>query len=159
MVPRSLWLELKIPPLVVLAVMALAMWASDLLSPELSISVHAAVRLVAAPGIALCGALVSLAGVLAFRKAGTTVNPLTPQSVSSFVAGGIYRYSRNPMYLGFLLALTGLALFLGNVLGAIFPILFVIYINRFQIAPEEDFLAAHFGAAYRTYCESVPRWI
>lgn len=159
MAPRSHWLELKIPPLVVLAVMALAMWASSLIFPELSIPVHAAVRLVAAPGVALCGALVSLVGVLAFRHAGTTVNPLTPQSVSSFVAGGIYRYSRNPMYLGFLLALTGLALLIGNVLGATFPILFVLYMNRLQIAPEEDFLTTRFGAAYQTYCESVPRWI
>lgn len=159
MAPRSQWLELKIPPLAVLAVMALVMWASSLLFPALAIPMHATVRLGAAPGIALCGVLVSLAGVLAFRKAETTVNPLTPQSVSSFVAGGIYRYSRNPMYLGFLLALTGLALFIGNVLGAVFPVLFVRYMNRFQIAPEEDFLVARFGGAYRTYCKSVPRWI
>jgi protein-S-isoprenylcysteine O-methyltransferase Ste14 len=159
MAPRSRWLDLKIPPVLVLAVMALAMSASGLLFPALSIPLHASVRLAAASGIALCGALACLAGVLAFRKAGTTVNPLTPQSVSCFVAGGIYRYSRNPMYLGFLLTLTGLALYLGNALGAIFLILFVLYMNRFQIAPEEDFLAARFGAAYRTYCESVPRWI
>lgn len=159
MAPRTRWLELKIPPIAVLAGMALATWTSGRLFPELSIPVHDAVRLVVAPGIALCGALVSLAGVLAFRKAGTTVNPLTPQSVSSFVAEGIYRYIRNPMYLGFLLALTGLALFLGNALGAIFPILFVLYMNRFQIAPEEDALAERFGEVYRIYCKSARRWI
>ena len=159
MTTRTQWLKLKMPPLLVMAVMALGMWTGSVVFPALSISLPAWMRWIAAPAVALFGALVSLAGVLAFRQAGTTVKPLAPDSVSRFVAGGIYRYSRNPMYLGFLLTLTGLALYLGNALGAIFLILFVLYMNRFQIAPEEDFLAARFGAAYRTYCESVPRWI
>lgn len=159
MTTRTQCLELKVPPLMVLALMALAMLASDFLLPALAIPPHAVVRHVAAPGIALCGALVSLAGVLAFRKSGTTINPLTPQSVTRFVGSGVYRYSRNPMYLGFLLTLAGLALFLGNALGMIFPVLFVLYMNRFQISPEESILAARFGSAYQTYCDSTPRWI
>ena len=63
------------------------------------------------------------------------------------------------MYLGFALALTGFALFLAHAGGALFPLLFVLYMNRFQIAPEEAFLAARFGAAFRAYCATVPRWI
>ncbi len=63
------------------------------------------------------------------------------------------------MYLGFLLILAGQAVFLGNVLGAMSPVLFVLYMNRFQIAPEEEVLAARYGAAYLAYRETVPRWI
>lgn len=159
MAVRVLWLRLRVPPLAVAAAMALAIWASDRLFPELSIPVHDAARLLAAPGIALCGVMVSLSAVLEFRKAGTTVNPLAPESVSSFVIGGVYRWSRNPMYLGFLLILAGQAVFLGNVLGAMSPVLFVLYMNRFQIAPEEEVLAARYGAAYLAYRETVPRWI
>ena len=159
MTTRTQWLKLKMPPLLVMAVMALGMWTGSVVFPALSISLPAWMRWIAAPAVALFGALVSLAGVLAFRQAGTTVNPLAPDSVSRFVAGGIYRYSRNPMYLGFALALTGFALFLAHAGGALFPRLFVLYMNRFQIAPEEAFLAARFGAAFRAYCATVPRWI
>ncbi len=159
MKPNLQWLELKVPPLLVMAVMAVAMWAGSTMFPGLSVTLPSGLKGFAASGIALCGALVSLAGVLAFRRAGTTVNPLTPKSASHFVAGGIYRYSRNPMYLGFLLVLAGFALFLAHALGALFPFLFVLYMNRFQIAPEEAFLATRFGEAFRTYCAAVPRWI
>jgi protein-S-isoprenylcysteine O-methyltransferase Ste14 len=113
----------------------------------------------AASVLALAGAAVAVLGVLSFRQAGTTVNPTRPQSTSSLVSTGIYRYSRNPMYLGFLLALLGWAAHLAS-LTALAPVAaFVAYMDRFQIAPEERALLALFGDEFAAYMRKVRRWI
>jgi len=100
-----------------------------------------------------------LAGVYEFQKAKTTLNPTTPAATSSVVASGIYRVSRNPMYVGFLLALTGWAIFLSHPLPFLLLPAFVAYMNRFQISPEERVLSAKFGDEYDTYKQSVRRWL
>jgi len=100
-----------------------------------------------------------LAGVYEFQKAKTTLNPTTPAATSSVVASGIYRVSRNPMYVGFLLVLTGWAIFLSHPLPFLLLPAFVAYMNRFQISPEERVLSAKFGDEYDTYKQSVRRWL
>lgn len=151
------WLELKIPPLAVLLVFAVAMLGLSYALPELSRS------LVSAPAIALalaaCGALVAAAGVVAFRQQRTTVNPLTPGASSSVVSAGVYRLSRNPMYLGFLLALAGWAVYLSNVAAALLLPAFVAYMNQYQIKPEEHALLAKFGPEFAQYMSRVRRWV
>lgn len=89
-------------------------------------------------GFALAGTgiLFALAGIIAFRKAKTTVNPTQPVNTSVMVASGVYRLSRNPMYLGLLLVLAGWSAVLSHVLAFLFLPIFVAYINRFQITPE-----------------------
>jgi protein-S-isoprenylcysteine O-methyltransferase Ste14 len=109
--------------------------------------------------IAVVGAMVCVAGVLSFRRARTTVNPLKPESATSLVIVGIYRYSRNPMYLGFLCGLLAWALVLGSLLALLGLPLFVIYMNRFQIGPEEQSLAKLFGSEYHQYRLKVRRWL
>jgi len=94
-----------------------------------------------------------------FQKAKTTFNPLKPDAASSLVASGIYRVSRNPMYVGFLLVLTGWAMWLSHPLPFLFLPIFVGYMNRFQISPEERVLSAKFGEEYDTYKQSVRRWL
>lgn len=116
-------------------------------------------RVLVAAGCAVAGAVVALAGVVAFRKARTTVNPATPAASSTVVASGIYRRSRNPMYLGLLLVLAGWSLHLSHVLAMLFLPAFVLYMNRFEIVPEERALAAKFGARYDAYMRQVRRWI
>jgi protein-S-isoprenylcysteine O-methyltransferase Ste14 len=150
-------LELKIPPLALLAVFALAMWLQASLTPGLSVQFPGQLALAAVLTIA-AGAITS-AGVLAFRRAHTTVNPTTPESSSSVVSTGIYAYSRNPMYLGFVLLLLALAALLGNVLALFWLPLFIAYMNRYQITPEERALQANFGSDYSAYLASVRRWI
>ncbi|WP_273023120.1 isoprenylcysteine carboxylmethyltransferase family protein [Rheinheimera sp.] len=150
-------LELKIPPLVLVALFALAMWLLTLVVP--AVTLPAVWHLVLAGIFAISGAGVALAGVLAFRRANTTVDPRVPQQSSSLVIRGIYRYSRNPMYLGFLLLLLALACCLMNVAAIALLPLFVLYMNRFQIVPEERFLLQKFGADYQAYCERVRRWL
>ena len=94
-----------------------------------------------------------------FKKAHTTVNPLNPEACSTLVDTGIYRYSRNPMYLALLLALAGWGIFLGNFYALVLTIAFVLYMNRFQIRPEEKALEALFGTGFLEYRRSVRRWL
>ena len=114
---------------------------------------------VLAVAAAVAGAVISIAGVLQFRRARTTVNPMTPEASSSLVAAGIYRWTRNPMYLGFLVALIGMALWLASPVSLLVLPFFVLYMNRFQIVPEERALAARFGASFEQYRRSVRRWL
>ena len=117
-------LELKIPPVLLVMLFALAMWLLAQWFPPLALP--ELWRLILAIGFAGAGVVVALSGVLAFRRANTTVDPRVPQQSSSLVIRGIYRYSRNPMYLGFLLLLTALACYLMNGVAFILLPLFVL---------------------------------
>lgn len=110
-------------------------------------------------GLAAIGVGVAVAGVVSFRLAKTTVNPLKPATASSLVVSGIYRLTRNPMYLGAFIVLIGWAVFLANALAFLFSVTFVLYLSRFQIAPEERALASLFGPEFTAYCARVRRWI
>jgi protein-S-isoprenylcysteine O-methyltransferase Ste14 len=150
-------LELKIPPLALMVLFALVMWLLAQVIPPFALP--GVVGLVLAGGFASAGAVVALLGVLAFRRADTTVDPRVPQQTSSLVIRGIYRYSRNPMYVGFLLLLTAWACYLMSAAALILLPLFVLYMNRFQIVPEERYLKQKFGADYQAYTEQVRRWL
>lgn len=150
-------LELKIPPVVLVILFAVAMWRLAQWVPPLMQQVMW--HIVLAGIFAIGGIAVALAGVLAFRRAKTTVDPRVPQQSSSLVIRGIYRYSRNPMYVGFLLLLAALGCYLMNAAAFALLPLFVWYMNRFQIAPEERHLLQKFGADYQAYCEKVRRWL
>jgi protein-S-isoprenylcysteine O-methyltransferase Ste14 len=150
-------LELKIPPLLLVALFALAMWLQASLTPALSFSWPGQTLL--AGVLALFACSIVGAGVLAFRRAQTTVDPRTPSASSSVVGHGIYGYTRNPMYVGFAGLLLALAVLLGNLLALLWLPLFVAYINRYQIIPEERALQAKFAAEYSAYKARVRRWI
>lgn len=150
-------LELKVPPLVVVLLIAGAMWFAAKELPSLAFSLpwrHGLAATISGGGI-----LVMLAGLYEFQKARTTFNPMTPDAASSVVTSGIYCVSRNPMYLGFLLVLIGWAIFLSHVLPFLFLSVFVAYMNRFQISPEERVLSAKFGEGYDRYKQAVRRWL
>ena len=152
------FLELKIPPLLLMLLFALAMWLLAPLTTPLSAPL-ALYTTVLALCLAMTGIAVALAGVLAFRRVKTTVDPRLPQQSSSLVLVGIYRYSRNPMYLGFLLLLAAFACYLQSLLALAFLPLFVLYLNQFQIKPEEHLLQQKFGPAYQIYLQNVRRWL
>ena len=150
-------LELKVPPPVVGLCLALLMWLSSLLVPPLQVPFG--VRLAAALSLAAIGQSISIAGMVAFRRARTTINPFKPNASSSLVRDGIYRFTRNPMYVGMLLTLLGWAVFLASLSAFVFVPLFVLYINRFQIQPEERALSSLFAAEYTAYKGQVRRWL
>jgi len=107
----------------------------------------------------VAGAAFDLSGLLAFRASRTTINPLQPQRASALVVGGVYRFTRNPMYVGMALFLLAWAVYLSAVLPFLGPLLFALYITRFQIQPEERVLKALFGAGYLAYAARVRRWL
>lgn len=150
-------LELKIPPVALVILTALAMWGTTSIAPSIELPFVA--RFITACALIWVGAGISLAGVLSFRRAKTTVNPTKPGSASTLVCSGIYGATRNPMYLGFLLILFGWAAFLSNGAALIGPFAFVLYMNRFQITPEERSLATLFGAEFSAYKDNVRRWL
>jgi protein-S-isoprenylcysteine O-methyltransferase Ste14 len=150
-------LELKIPPPAVALALALLMWltAGVAVSAQVSGGAHVA----AALALLCIGQGISIAGMVAFRRAKTTVNPIKADKASSLVTQGVYRFTRNPMYLGLLLTLLAWAVYLRSPMAALWVIPYVLYINRFQIAPEERILLSLFGQAYTAYAARVRRWI
>jgi protein-S-isoprenylcysteine O-methyltransferase Ste14 len=150
-------LELKIPPLALVLLFAVMMWLLSVFVPPLALALPW--RTTLALLFSIAGFAIALAGVLEFRLAKTTVNPLTPETASAMVTTGIYRFSRNPMYLGLLFALIAWAVWLSHLLAFALLPLFVLYMNRFQIEPEERALSAKFGGYFRDYGRSVRRWV
>ena len=150
-------LELKLPPPVVMVLTGLAMWLLAAWLPAFDFEAPA--REVLAFALVAVGLASGVAGILAFRRVGTTVHPQRPHTSTTVVHAGIYRFSRNPMYLGLLLVLAGFAVVLANLLAFALLPLFVAWMNRFQIGPEERALSAKFGAAYDGYRARVRRWL
>ena len=150
-------LELRVPPPAVAVVVAILMWLAAQLFPALDFQLPAGGILAVA--LVVSGVLIGITAFVQFRRAGTTPDPRTPQDTAKLVVNGVYRFSRNPMYLGDVLILAGWTLWLANALAFVGPPLFIAYIDRFQILPEESALAARFGAAYAEYCRTVRRWL
>ena len=150
-------LEVKVPPPAVAAIATIAMWGISLAVPLLQIPT--ALRLAAATAILLAGLVFSAAGVLSFRRARTTINPTKPEAASSLVSSGIYRVTRNPMYVGLSLVLVAWAVFLSSAWALLGPVAFMLYIGRFQIEPEERALSSLFGSEYAAYQAKVRRWL
>ena len=150
-------LELKLPPPAVFLITGLAMWGLARALPWAAFDLPARLPLVIV--LAGLGALLGLACILCFWKARTTVDPRKPHEASAFVCSGPYRLSRNPMYACLLIWLLAWGIFLSNAV-AFLPIpVFVAYLNRFQILPEEQALAEKFGPAFEAYKRNVRRWL
>lgn len=150
-------LELKIPPLLFALLIAFLMWVISLVTPSLDMPTP--YRLGVAITIAVMGITFVVAGAISFRLARTTINPTKPELASSLVNVGIYRFTRNPMYVGFLIALIAWAVFLTAPWTLVGPLAFFFYIDRFQIIPEEKALLGIFGAEYAAYRTKVRRWL
>ena len=150
-------LELRIPPPVVALVLALLMWLTADVAGLVQVS--SAARVLCALALLFIGQGISIAGMVAFRRAKTTVNPIKASSASSLVTRGVYGFTRNPMYLGLLLTLAAWAVFLASPFAVLWIAVYVAYITRFQITPEERVLSALFGDAYGAYKERVRRWV
>ena len=150
-------LELKIPPVAQFVAIAFGMWVIAKYTPSLSIDIPARGVLVV---VFIClGGFFAIPAVSAFRSADTTVDPRCPEKASRLIVKGVYRYSRNPMYLGLLCLLIAWALYLSDVLGFVGLPLFVLSMNHLQIRQEEQAMEARFGDDYRAYRKSVRRWI
>ena len=150
-------LELKLPPVAQFLIVVAGMWLLAKYVPALSLDIPARRSLVV---LFFClGGIVAVPAIMAFRSASTTVDPRRPDKATRLVVSGVYRYSRNPMYLGLLFLLIAWALYLSNLAAFAGLAAFVLIMNRLQIQPEEAAMEARFGDEFRTYRESVRRWL
>lgn len=150
-------MKTRIPPPIIMLLAALVMWALHRWMPLAQWIDHPWNRLGWLPVLAGIG--IAVAAIGRFQQAHTTVNPREPHTASSLVTDGVFRLSRNPMYLGLLLVLIGWALYLGSTSPWIVPPLFVMVVTVLQIIPEEQALEKLFGEAYHDYRQHVMRWI
>ncbi|MGB2882614.1 methyltransferase family protein [Candidatus Aalborgicola defluviihabitans] len=132
-------------------------WILAHLTPGLSYLVPARIPIIVL--LVLIGLALDISGLMSFRKAKTTFNPLAPGRSKSIVQNGPYQFTRNPMYLGMFFNLLGLCVYFENPLTLVAVVVFVAYITRFQIIPEERILLAKFGDSYAQYTRSVRRWL
>lgn len=150
-------LKLKIPPAVVTIIFAFVMWIMDnyihFNGTDFRGPLWLAVSFFAA------GVIIGLVGLVQFYRKSTSINPHKPDSASSLVDSGIYRFSRNPMYVALLMILISYGIYLGDILAILISPLFVLYMNYFQIIPEEKVLQQKFGEEFEKYRSKVRRWI
>lgn len=151
------FLELLIPPPAVLAIFVVAVWFASLYAPLVHIPFPGQ-RIVAVTAMAL-GVCVALLGVVEFKRARTTINPMAPNATTAIVSTGIYKVSRNPMYLGLALVALGIAIWSAALIGYLLVGVFCAYLTRFQIIPEERVLLERFGTEFDQYRRTVRRWI
>ena len=151
------FLEHKIPPPAVGLGIGVLMWTLASLAPPLEVPFG--VRLGVGLALLVVGQAIAIAGMVSFRRAKTTINPIRINTASSLVSSGVFKVTRNPRYLGLAITLLGWAAYLASWPALLGVPLFVLYINRFQIAPEERVMASLFGADYAAYKDKVRRWI
>lgn len=150
-------LEARIPPPLVGLIMGAMAWlCSSAFAPT---TIPAPIRLAAAIALVLAGLALAGAGARTVRRAKSTLNPVKPETATALVTHGIYNHTRNPMYLGMAAWLLGWSAWLGTAAGLIGAPLFVLYMNRFQIRPEERALGRLFGAEFSAYQSRVRRWL
>ena len=152
-------LENKIPPPLICLITGALMWGLSHLGVGPIVQVDREVTLNGAGIFGALGLFFLAAGFLSFSKAGTTIDPVQIDRASALVTGGIFRFTRNPMYVGFTSLLIALAVTLAAPVTLLGPLFFVVYIHRFQIVPEERFMIRKFGQPYDDYTKQVRRWI
>lgn len=150
-------LQLKVPPVVVTLLFGLLIWLAARILP--GPVCHGLACTVVAGVLGCLGGAIAVGGVWQFRRARTTVHPLRPETATTLVTFGVYRFTRNPMYLGLLLGLFGWAILLGQPAALLLAAGYVPVMNRLQIVPEEQALRTRFGAAFSDYQTRVRRWL
>lgn len=150
-------LSLKIPPVALGIISILLIYICYRVVPLYQISfLYQKILAISFIGM---GIVIALFGMVSFIRMGTTVDPRSPEDANALVAIGMYRYSRNPMYLGLLLVITGMAIYWGALSSILVILLFIGYMNKYQIAPEEAALREKFGDRFIEYTQRGRRWI
>jgi protein-S-isoprenylcysteine O-methyltransferase Ste14 len=150
-------LELKVPPDVVWLAVGVTMWLASKVTPGLTVPLP--LRLIVAGLCVALGVGLVVGARVMLDRAHTTWHPTEPERTTSLVSGGVFRFSRNPTYLGMLLVLVGWGVVLANPLAFVLAAIFALWMSRFQIRPEERVLSALLGQEYRDYASRVRRWV
>jgi protein-S-isoprenylcysteine O-methyltransferase Ste14 len=148
-------METKIPPPIVTLIFGFAIYLSRKIFPEIEIQYSSFFGIF----LLLLGFFILISAVKLFRNDKTTVNPLSPEQATKLVTNGIFKLSRNPMYLGMALILASVAVFFNIIGGIISMALFCLYITKFQIIPEEKAMKDLFAQDFEQYMQATRRWI
>ena len=146
---------IKIPPPLIVLVLIVSIYFSSKKIDLINIPLQLEISIF----ILSAGILIFINPVLQFIKSKTTVNPIQFEEVNKLVTSGIFKYSRNPMYLGLLMIVISSSIFYLNIYSILTPLFFYLWINRFQIKREEIFLTEKFGKEYLSYKKMTRRWI
>jgi protein-S-isoprenylcysteine O-methyltransferase Ste14 len=144
------------PPLILLAVLVLGLWLDYLVPLNVIDALPRVLRLVVGLLLFLFGASFPIRVRRAFEAAGTNIRP--DQPTNAIVTTGLFAHARNPVYLGGLIAILGLALMLGSDWMVILIVPAVLVLHYGVVLREERYLEAKFGAPYLAYKQSVPRY-
>ncbi|MEC7774430.1 MAG: isoprenylcysteine carboxylmethyltransferase family protein [Pseudomonadota bacterium] len=145
----------KIPPPIVTLFFGLCIYFSKSFFPEFSFSILSSLSIISF----IVGISVLVTAIISFKNHETTINPISIEKASSLVVTGIFKYSRNPMYLGMSFILLGLTLKFNLIGGLIFTGLFMLFITIFQIKPEESAMEKLFDQEWKDYVCNVRRWL
>lgn len=151
-------LETRIPPPVLALLSCVVCWALSFLDRPVGFLNNGQTQLVALAS-ALIGVGLALDALGGFAKRKTTINPHHPERTTGLVTAGVYRFTRNPMYLGLAFVSLAVPLLLSTVVGLLGPVLLVAVLTRLQIIPEERQLSELFGAEYTAYKSKTRRWL
>ena len=148
-------MKTKIPPPILALIMIGSIYLSSLLIVPITFNYQGSLSVL----VLIMGLACVLPSFRLFARYKTTITPLKPSDATALVTEGMYRYSRNPMYLGLLLLTISSTIWFGTWLGIIINIVFIFLINFLQIIPEEEALLTIFGEEYEEYKKNVRRWI
>jgi protein-S-isoprenylcysteine O-methyltransferase Ste14 len=150
-------LELLIPPDVIWVAIAVLMWLAS--RGTAAFGAEAPLRRPLALVLIVAGSWLIVSARVALDRAGTTWHPTEPGRTTALVTSGVYRFSRNPTYLGMQVVLVSWAIILASPAAVLVSAVFAAYISRFQIWPEELTLGVSLGQDYEDYLRRVRRWI
>ena len=148
-------MKTKVPPPIIALVMIVLIYLSSLLIVPTTFNYQNSLSIL----VLIMGLVCVLPSFRLFARYKTTISPLTPSDTAALVTEGMYRYLRNPMYLGLLLLTISSTIWFGTWLGIIINFVFIFLINFLQIIPEEESLLTIFGEEYEEYKKNVRRWI
>ena len=148
-------MKTKIPPPLVTLIFGSLIFLTKNIFPEIKVANNIALGSL----FILFGILIASLSIGLFRKYRTTITPINPKGATKLITSGIYKFSRNPMYFSLLLLLIGISIMTNPIGGSIFIPLFILYLNLFQILPEEKAMTDLFKDEFLEYKDSVRRWI
>ena len=145
----------KIPPPIVTLAFGLMIYFSRNIFPDINNIIFYILSLF----FIILGPFILISAVRSFKAEQTTINPININNASSLVISGVFKYSRNPMYLGMVFILLALSFRFNLVGGILFTSIFIMYITKFQIIPEEAAMKTIFGEDFNKYKNKTRRWI
>ena len=148
-------MKTKIPPPILALVMIVLIYLSSFFIESTTFNYQGSLSVL----VLILGLACAIPSFKLFARYKTTISPLKPSDATALVTEGMYRYSRNPMYLGLLLLTIASTIWFGTWFGIVINILFIFLINFLQIIPEEEALLEIFGEEYEEYKKNVRRWI